>query len=105
MPKRVPVKSIVLFRDGKQVRPTIGKEFDFTAEELKDINDLSPKSVRKVIVEDAESAETLAAAEAAREQAEKDAKKNAGRGNPGAAATTSAVAGGKKAGAGSAADL
>lgn len=52
MPKRVPVQTIVVTRDGKRVTPKIGDAFDFTAEELDDINRVNPDAVRKVVIED-----------------------------------------------------
>ena len=103
MPKRVPVKSVVVVRDGKQVRPEMGKAFDFTTEELDDINRLSPNSIRKVITEDADS-EKQAKAEAEKQaKAEADARKNVGRGDTTPVTTTSAVPSAK--GKNSAADL
>lgn len=52
MPKRIPVETIKVRRDGKPVIPTIGKPFDFTAEELDDINKVRPQAVRKLIMEE-----------------------------------------------------
>lgn len=82
MPKRIPLKSVIVQRDGKQIRLPIGKEFDFTADELKDIESSSPNSLRKIVIEDklladqaaaSEKAEADALAEKARvAQAEKD---------------------------------
>lgn len=37
MPKKVPLISIGVQRDGKTMNPEIGKPFDFTDEELTDI--------------------------------------------------------------------
>lgn len=81
MPKRIPVKKIILQRDKKMMSPEIGVEFDFTAEELADINKLAPNSIRKVVIEDkllaeeaerAEKAETERRAKEAADQAAKD---------------------------------
>lgn len=105
MPKRIPVKSIVLNRDGKQIRPAIGKEFDFTTEELADIMANAPGHVRKVIVEDAAAAKQVKEQEAAAEQAAVAARANVGKGKPGTPETTAAVPGGRKAGAASAEGL
>lgn len=52
MPIRIPVKGVLVFRNGIQVRPTLGKPFDFTDEELKDLDRVAPGHVRKPIVED-----------------------------------------------------
>lgn len=57
MPKRVPVQTVILHRDGKQFAPPLGKAFDFTAEELADINAVNPDAVRKPVVEDGEAAQ------------------------------------------------
>ncbi|ENQ7722901.1 TPA: hypothetical protein L4T14_001433 [Pseudomonas aeruginosa] len=71
MPKRIPLSTIVVYRDGKRVVPEIGKPFDFTPEEAADVNALEKKLkdqgnpqllFRKVINEDPE---TLAAANTA----------------------------------------
>ena len=45
MPKRVPVNSVFVVRDGKQVSPTIGEPFNFTDEELTDIERLMPEAI------------------------------------------------------------
>lgn len=52
MPKRIVEQRVVLHRDGKHVRPEIGKLFDFTQEELDEINNVNPRAVRRPIVED-----------------------------------------------------
>lgn len=46
MPKKVPLVSIGVARDGKTVYPPIGKPFDFTKEEVADMDKLA-KSDRK----------------------------------------------------------
>ena len=75
MPKRIPVKAIYVQRDGKQIQPKIGEEFDFTADELDQINQVAPSAVRKVMVEDKELAAQLAKDEKA--LAEAKAKQDA----------------------------
>jgi len=63
MPKRIPLSTIVVHRDGKRVEPPIGQAFDFTADEVEEINALektladqgnSQLLFRKVINEDAD---------------------------------------------------
>lgn len=56
MPKRSPVNTVVVMRDGKRVVPPIGKPFDFTAEEVADFERILPGSLAKVsrVVEDDE---------------------------------------------------
>lgn len=51
MPKRIPVQTIVMHRDGKRVIPPIGQAFDFTVDELEQIIKTNPKAVRKLINE------------------------------------------------------
>lgn len=58
MPKRVPVNTIILKRDGKNFVPPIGKPFDFTQDELNDITAVMPNAVRKIINEGGESENT-----------------------------------------------
>ena len=65
MPKRIPIQRIIVQRDGKQVVPEIGQAYDFTAEELDDINRMNPDAIRKVIVEDKALEAQLKADEAA----------------------------------------
>ncbi|WP_281686687.1 hypothetical protein [Pseudomonas citronellolis] len=40
MPKRIPLSTIVVHRDGKRVTPEIGRPFDFTSEEVAEISAL-----------------------------------------------------------------
>jgi len=58
MPKRIPVVAIGVTRNGVTVYPTIGQVFDFTAEEVAEINGLEKASktqhIRKPINEGGE---------------------------------------------------
>lgn len=55
---RIPVQTITVGRDGKNVIPTIGQPFDFTDEEIKQIEASNPAAVRNPVVEaDAEQVE------------------------------------------------
>lgn len=58
MPKRIPVVAIGVTRNGVTVYPTVGKVFDFTAEEVAEINALEKASkvqhIRKPINEGGE---------------------------------------------------
>lgn len=81
MPKRVPVETVILHRDGKQFAPEIGKVFDFTEQELADINAVNKFAVRKPVVEEKpaeevkpKTEEELAAEAEAAEQARQDAQ-------------------------------
>lgn len=58
MPKRSPVNTVVVMRDGKRVVPVIGKSFDFTADEIADFERVLPGSLAKVsrVVEDDDEA-------------------------------------------------
>lgn len=63
MAKMVPTVGIVVIRDGKRVRPTIGKAFDFTKEEIADLKEAHPTALRKSSNEDdGESTATPSAA-------------------------------------------
>lgn len=62
MPKRVPVNTIIVKRDGKNFVPPIGKPFDFTQDELNDINAVMPGAVRKIINEAPDEVEKAPAA-------------------------------------------
>lgn len=91
MPKRVPVQTIIVNREGKNIRPPIGKPFDFTPEELDDIMRVNPAAVTKIenveINDDSEAkakaeadalkANEAAALKAAKEKAEAEAKAKA----------------------------
>lgn len=58
---RIPVQTITVGRDGKNVIPTIGQPFDFTDEEIKQIEASNPAAVRNPVVEaDAEQVEVKA---------------------------------------------
>lgn len=69
MPKRVPLGSIGVTRDKKTVYPEIGKPFDFTADELSEINALSKASgnelVRKLVNEEGSAGATAPSSSAA----------------------------------------
>ena len=58
MPKRIVKDTIVLYRNGKQVVPEIGKEFDFTSDELKEINKLNKVAVEHIVTTDPAPMET-----------------------------------------------
>ena len=58
---RIPVQTITVGRDGKNIIPTIGHPFDFTDEEIKQIEASNPTAVRNPVVEaDAEQVEAKA---------------------------------------------
>ena len=48
MVMRVPLQSIIVQREGKMVRPPIGKSFKFSDEEMADIMRMNPKALGKV---------------------------------------------------------
>ena len=52
MPKRIVKHFVMVQRDGVLKYPTVGKEFDFTAEELEAFNKQTPCPVAKVVVKD-----------------------------------------------------
>lgn len=45
--KMVPTMSVVVVREGKRVKPAIGKVFDFTKEERDSILEAQPNALRK----------------------------------------------------------
>ena len=58
---RIPVQTITVGRDGKNIVPTIGQPFNFTDEEIKQIEASNPAAVRNPVVEsDAEQVEAKA---------------------------------------------
>ena len=52
----VPVQTVVVFRDGKQIAPALGQPFEFTAEEAEQIKAMNPAAVSDVAVVPAEQA-------------------------------------------------
>lgn len=42
---RVPMQSVVVVRDGKSTVPPIGQPFDFTAEEIAQIEKMNPDAI------------------------------------------------------------
>jgi hypothetical protein len=89
MVMRVPLQSIMVQRDGKMMRPPIGKSFKFNDDELADIMRMNPKALGKVeTVEIDDNADKKAEAEAKllaeREEAQRqlDLKKSAAAAAP-----------------------
>lgn len=58
MPKRIPLQTIILQRDGEKVVPQLNKPFDFTDAELASVTRLNPDAIGKIITAD-ESGNTL----------------------------------------------
>lgn len=52
MPKRIPRESVVVFRNGRRVRPKLGEPFDFTSVEVKEIESHRPNALAKMERED-----------------------------------------------------
>lgn len=50
MPKRVPAQTITVVRNGKLKNPTIGEPFEFTAEEIEQVERLNPSAFSKTRV-------------------------------------------------------
>jgi hypothetical protein len=70
--KMVPTVGVVVVRDGKRVRPTIGKAYEFTKEERDALLEAQPNSLRKPTNEDTgedEAAPATATAEASQAKA------------------------------------
>lgn len=49
---RVPMQSVVVHRDGKAVVPAIGQVFEFTADEVADIERMNPDALTAQAVVD-----------------------------------------------------
>lgn len=49
--ERVPVQSVVLYREGKFITPDVDKVFSFTQKEIEEINAVNPAALRKPVVE------------------------------------------------------
>lgn len=92
MAKRIINEGITVVRDGKRVRPEIGKAFDLTAEEIAQLEKIRPKAIAKLdkVEDDPRSTDTdtdddgaaddAAAAAAAAKPAAKTGAKSAGKG-------------------------
>ena len=50
---RTPLQSVVVQREGKSVVPPIGYAFEFTADEVKQIEAMAPQAISREIVLDA----------------------------------------------------
>lgn len=62
MPKRTAVQTITVVRDGKTVTPTIGKPFNFTEDEIEQIEAMNPDAIStKIEVEVEDDPEPAAA--------------------------------------------
>jgi hypothetical protein len=59
--KRVVLKRVIIGREGKRLEPPIGKAFEFTDEELENIERVNPTALREAVNEDAEADENEAA--------------------------------------------
>lgn len=52
MPKRIVNSPVQVVRDGQFTFPPVGKVFEFTDDELKQINASNPKALERIIVAD-----------------------------------------------------
>lgn len=48
MPKRIINEGILVIRDGKRVRPEIGKAFNLTDDEIKQLEAIRPEAIAKI---------------------------------------------------------
>lgn len=85
--KLVPTVGVTVVRDGKRIRPTIGKAFDFTKEEAEAIKGVNPAALRKPNNEDDGEATVTTATETKPSKAEGSQAK-ARRGKKAATANT-----------------
>ncbi len=58
---RTPMQSVVVSRDGQSVVPTIGVPFEFTADEITQIESMNPGAISKKIELDANDPAAVAA--------------------------------------------
>lgn len=49
MPKRIVAQTVVIVRDGQRITPEVGKPFDFSADELKQIEAINPDAIAKIL--------------------------------------------------------
>ena len=75
MPKRKVVQTVIVYRDGQRIKPTIGEIFDFQQKELDQIMAINPDAVTRPVVE--VDVENLEAQKAANEKADAAAQKAA----------------------------
>lgn len=76
MPKKVPLISVTVFRDGKPLALPVNKPYDFTEDEVDEIDALAPGALRDPIVEVASADVSAPAAKTAPTKAQKAAKDN-----------------------------
>lgn len=74
--KRVPLQSVVVHRDGQPFVPPIGQVFEFTADEVEQLERMNPDAVSAQVTMDAEAAP--APVPAAKKTAAKAAAKTEG---------------------------
>ena len=73
MPKKIPLISVTVHRNGKPIEPTIGKPFEFTDEEIDEVLQAVPGSMRDPVNEEAPSAPANSKAPDAKPKAGKKA--------------------------------
>lgn len=74
MPKKVPLISVTVFRDGKAKEAPLNRPFDFTEDEVAEIESMAPGSLRDPIVEVAATSVSADPAPAAKPTGKKVAK-------------------------------
>lgn len=60
MPLRTPMQSVIVMRDKKRVTPEIGTPFEFTADEVAEIEEMNPDALSTVGTVDLTKAEKKA---------------------------------------------
>lgn len=79
MPIRIPTQTVIVQRNGANFAPKLGEPFNFTTDEVEEINTLAPDALRKPVNEEAKEVQQAPAAAG-----------KAGKGAKGAAASTGA---------------
>lgn len=80
MAKRLVKKGITLIRDGARVRPQIGKLFDFTKEEIADLEENAPTAIGKASEADDDEAPATKATKTAKTSSSAEGSQAGARG-------------------------
>lgn len=46
---RIPTSTVIIYRDGVQMSPEVGKEFEFTADEVASLDKANPTALAKPV--------------------------------------------------------
>lgn len=78
MPKRKVLQTVIVYRDGQRIKPTLGEIFDFQQSELDQINRLNPQALGRPVLEvDVENQAAIQKAKEDQQKAESEAQSQA----------------------------